>query len=86
MPAAATSEVMELSDGEFSSLDGPEMVDAEAVEALPPPPKPVLQNSVDLGGPNSWFHSLVLGFAPLGQLGAAPIRGSPLSNTAPPKI
>ena len=77
---------MELDDGEFSSLDEPEMVEPEAVEAVEPPPKPVLQNSVDLGGPDLWFHSLVLGFAPLGQLGAAPIRGSPLSNAQPPKI
>ena len=50
---------------------------------MEPAPKPVLQNSIDLGGESAWFNSLVLGFAPLGQLGAAPVRGSPLAPAAP---
>ena len=79
--------VMMLADGDFSSIDSePELLDADSVETVEPPPKPILQNSVDLGGPDAWFHSLVLGFAPLGQLGAAPIRGSPLSTSEPAKI
>lgn len=88
------SEVVELGDGDFSAVEGePELVEADAVEPLEPlepapaappvapePARPLLQNSVDLGGPDTWVNSLVLGFAPLGQLGAAPVRGSPLST------
>jgi len=80
-PASAGGELVELSDDDVESLDAePEFLEADDVEAVEPPPPAILQNSVDLGGPNVWFLSLMLGFAPLGQLGAAPVRGSPLAS------
>jgi hypothetical protein len=86
-PAPGSSGLLELSEADFDPLEEePELLDADAVEAVAPPPPPVLQNSVELGGPDAWFHALVLGFAPLGQLGAAPVRGSPLSTSQPLKI